>query len=189
MLLTQLDMAAADGFEQAESDIVTALRGAVDNNGVNINVTVDLGFDAEIADAIMVNPQPDMMPLVRLNIWQDDETLAMGGGPVWAKFYLSLYFYYYFGVPSLDPVYSSFVTLRRRHLALCMRAIMFPQPGVTSGIPTKRKWKWDSSLPRSIDYVAPFKYLDRKSIYDYGYLKQGYNCTRMDCPILILTAQ
>lgn len=188
MLLTQLNMDACLGFEQAESDWTTALSGAQDNSSPKLNLltTVTTGFDAEILDAIMADPLPDLCPLARINIVAEDETLAMGGGPVFAPFIMQLFILYYYGVPSTDPLFVSFVKLRRQHIGMLMRSLQFIQPGISIGIPndSRRYWKWDSGRNRHIELIAPFQSLGLSYTP-----KEQFNWVRIDCPVLIKTAQ
>src|ERR1035441_10558461 len=136
MLLTRLTMDDCPGFEQAESDWLLALGGASDISvpPQNLLISATLGFDAEILDAIMATPTPDMCPLARINIFAEDDTLAMGGAPVFAPFTMQLFVCYYYGVPSTDPSFVSFIKLRRQHIGMIMRALQFNQPGITTGI-------------------------------------------------------
>lgn len=184
-LLTDYNMEECLGFEQAENDWLVALRAAHDSSNVSILVSAERGFDAEINDAILANPQPDMCPLARLNIWQDDETLAMGGGPVFAKMTMQTYLFYYYGVPSTDPLFTELTKLRRRHIAIIQRAIQYIQPGISEGVPQGgRQWKWDTSRTRMVDYSSPFRYLEKSYV-----VPPGFNCVRLDSPVLIKTAQ
>ena len=182
MTLESLNLPRFAG-EVAEDNILHALATAVDLNGQLINVSVSRGFDAEIADVIMANPLPDAMPLVRLNVWNEEEELAMTSTTVFAHYTASLYVFYYYGTPSLDPTFTSFVNLRRRHIQACLTALQLNVgASLTTGIdPMQTKyWKRDTTRPVVVDYQSPFRYLD-KSIQ----VKAGFNCTRVDYPILV----
>jgi len=185
MTLTQLDMDECLGFEQAESDWMTALSNAQDNSGQNLFSTVGLGFDQEILDSIMANPTPELCPLARINIAAEDEILAMGGGPVMSPFVMQLFICYYYGVPSTDPAFVSFVKLRRQHIGMVMRALQNNQPGISYGIPNDgRYWKWRVQQNRHVELIAPLVSLGMNyTPHD------GFNWIRIDSPVLIKTAQ
>lgn len=170
--------------EIAEEDILNALRTVQDQNGQLLCMSVERGFDAEILSVIAANPQPQDMPLVRLNVWSDQEELAMNSTAVLSHYTASLYFMYYYGVPSLDTSFSSFVNLRRRHLRACLDALQWRVANLTQGIdPLQSKyWKRDSGRPVLLDFTTPFRYLNRSVE-----LKQGFNCVRVDYPLLVNT--
>ena len=168
--------------EVAEADLQEALRTAVDLNGRKLFITVDRGFDAEIADVIMATPSQELMPLVRLNVWTEEEVIAMTSTPVFARYNCSLYLFFYYGVPATDPAYDSFVTMRRRFIQSTLQALQLEMPGLSTGInPMQTKWwKRDSERPVMVDYQSPFRYLTKS--YEPA---NGYNCVRIDYPLLI----
>ncbi len=174
--------------EYAESDVLTALNGAVDSNSQSIWGTLGArrGTDAEILDAIVANPQPEHCPCVFIQTWTEQEQSSIGGRRAYTPYMMSLYFMYYFGVPSADLSYQpstlSFTQQRRRHLQAALQILTMQSGGnVNAVIATSPHWKWDTDRKRVIDYRSPFQYFG-----DGNYsVKDGYNCVRVDCPISI----
>lgn len=174
--------------EYAEADVLKALSAGVDLNYQPLFSPsgVVRGVDAELLDVYFQHPGEAVCPLVMLQTWVEQETSSQGGGRAHTDYMMSLFFLYYFGVPSSDPGYQpallSFVQQRRRHLTAAMRAIEMQTGGNTSAmIPVSPHWKWDTSRTALFDYATPFRHFGRP---DYE-VKGGYNCVRVDRPISV----
>jgi hypothetical protein len=170
--------------EYAEADIIKALSEAVDGNKQPI-CTVKRGMNAEILDAMIEHPLPEMCPLVMMQVWTEQEVSSMGGGRYYTPYMVSLYCMYYYGNLSTDTSYDpdklSFTKQRRRHLQAIKAATVMQTGGNTNApIPVSPHWKWDTTRQDTIDFTSPFRY------FGNGYqAKEGYNCVRVDRPIAI----
>ena len=167
--------------EAAEQDIMNALVGATDLDGQPLFVSVDRGWDAEIAD-VTGGSMPDDMPLARFNVWAETEELDAISAPVYAHQTASVYCFFFFGNPATDAERVNYVTLRRRFLASVLTALQLKLDTLTTGIDYMRTkyWKRDVGRPVVIDYASPYRYLT----CDTG-VQVGYNCVRIDYPLLI----
>lgn len=184
MNLMTLNLTSYPG-ESADSDILTALRNAVDisNQPLFAQNGVQLGVDAEMLDSYFKNPGEDVCPLVMLQNWVAQERSAQGGGRINTDSMYSFYFLYYFGVPSESFVAIEYVKQRRRHLTAAMKAIEMQTGGnATATIPVSPHWKWNTSQNSVFDYVTPFQYFGGSIVVPPG---SGYNCVRVDRPISI----
>lgn len=175
--------------EYAETDVLTALTNAVDlGTGANSQKLfaengVKRGVDAELLDSYFKNPGQDVCPLVMLQTWTEQERSAQGGGRINTDYMMSLYFLYYFGVPSTAFVAIEYVKQRRRHLTAAMKAIEMQTGGNTSAkIPVSPHWKWNTSQNTIFDYMTPFQYFGGSIVVPPT---SGYNCVRVDRPISI----
>ena len=171
--------------EVAEEDVLTALTNAVDLDGQPLFAPngVQRGVDAELLDSYFARPGEDVCPLVMLQTWVEQERSAQGGGRINTDYMMSLYFVYYFGVPSTQFVFNSYVQQRRRHLTACMKAIEMQTGGnATATIPVSPHWKWNTSQQSVFDYISPFQHFGGMITIPPS---SGYNCVRVDRPISI----
>lgn len=169
--------------EKAEADILESLMLAVDKAGQPLFAQVKRGVDAELLDSYFKAPGEDVCPLVMLHTWNEQEVSAQGGGRIYTPYTVSLYFLYYFGIPSTFFVPTPFAQQRRRHIAAAMKAIEMQSGGNQSAnIPASHGWKWDTSRASVIDYRSPFEYFGGSIIVPPS---SGYNCVRVDRPISV----
>ncbi len=161
MNLMSLELTPFPG-ETAENDVLTALTNAKDNSTPAKPLFapggVKRGVDAELLDSYFKNPGEPYCPLVMLQTWRTQERSAQGGGRINTDYMMSLYFLYYFGVPSANPVAIQYVQQRRRHLTAAMKAIEMQSGGNMTATIQARGWKWDTSRQSFFDYLTPFEY-------------------------------
>lgn len=171
--------------EYAENDVLNALTNAkdLDNNSLFAPNGVQRGVDAELLDNLFNKPDEEVCPLVMLQTWQTQERSAQGGGRINTDYVMSLYFLYYFGVPSQSPVAITYVQQRRRHLTAAMKAIEMQTGGnATATIPVSPHWKWDTSKQTFFDFLTPFETFGTQIVIKPS---DGYNAVRVDRPISI----
>lgn len=151
------------------------LLTVVDEDGNNVNLSVLRGIDAVLNDAINGTPLEPQCPLVRimLNPIQNDMQNE-GGMAVLSDVQIGLYFIYYVGMPSQDPVETSFEDLRDEHLFLNLDYLKYISEFDNRGMEPETWWKWNEQF-YAIDNDTPFKYLNRSVS-----LPADYACTRID---------
>ena len=184
MNLMTLNLTAYPG-EYAEADVLKALSGAVDLSSQPLFAEngVQRGVNAEILDAMFRTPNEAMCPLVMLQTWVENEVSAQGGGRIHTDYMMSLYFVYYFGVPSTQFVAIDYVQQRRRHLTAAMKAIEMQTGGnLTATIPVSRHWKWDTSKESTFTYDYSFENMGTTVPVPPG---SGFNCVRVNRPISV----
>jgi hypothetical protein len=182
----ELNLAPYPG-EYAEGDVITALANAVDagagSNSQKLFVSVNRGVDKELLDSYFTNPGEDVCPLAMLQTWVEQEVSAQGGGRIYTPYMMSLYFLYYFGMPSNSFVATHYVQQRRRHIQAALRAVEMQTGGnTTATIRVSPHWKWDTSRQTVIDFMTPFAYFGGSIVVPPG---SGYNCVRVDKPISV----
>lgn len=184
MNLMTLNLTPYSG-EYAESDVLTALKSSVDLNNQPLFAEngVQRGVDAELLDSYFRTPGQDVCPLVMLQTWVEQEVSAQGGGRIHTDYMMSLYFLYYFGVPSTAFVAIQYVQQRRRHLTAAMKAIEMQTGGnTTARIPVSSHWKWDTSRSAQFDYTTPLENSGNNIVVPPS---SGYNCVRVNRPISV----
>jgi hypothetical protein len=171
--------------EFAEADVLKALSGAkdLDMQPLFAGDGVQRGVNIELLNGYFQAPGEDVCPLVMMQTWVEQEISAQGGGRIHTDYMMSLYFLYYFGVPSNDFVAIQYVEQRRRHLTACMKAIEMQSGGnVSATIAVSPHWKWDTSRNTTFDYMTPFQYFGGAIVIPPA---SGYNCVRVDRPISV----
>lgn len=167
----------------AVAAIQTQLAGAYDLDQRPINQSVLLGEDAVMMDAISGHGNEEHMPAIR--IFNSQEQHGMDNESATALYVIgqvSLYFLYYFGVPSAQTLPDSFQALRQRHIKRNLEFLKYKVPGnIGMDVPLGNTWKWVPQIA-VCDHDAPLKNFGGYTNIDPA---TGFTCSRLDLTILV----
>lgn len=171
---------------------VAQLAAATGADGNNLNLSVALGVDDIITDAVRATLESSA-PLIRIT-WNTESMLVpMAGGVLKTLVPLHLFFMYYFGVPSTDVLPPEFVSLRDQHIAWNMEYLKdkIVGPNTSIGFTAAQHqddsgsnfWWWPNGEQNALlEHEVPFNIF---GVNTPILPSSGFACSRLDISVMV----